>query len=112
MTFIDHITYTASSYMTSLGKNERGEHCSDRQTLIFNSLGFRKLKYFTYPLPRATKLKLEDPGCSIFEIRNFYCANNSLAFDIEANLKKRQTLRSLVSPQNDIRRGMTADIPY
>ena len=39
---------------------------TDRQTLIFNSLGFRKLKYFTYPLSRATKLKLEDPGCSIF----------------------------------------------
>ena len=130
--------------MTSLGKNEREEHCSDRQTLIFNSLGFRKLKYFTYPLSRATKLKLEDPGCSIFAafknvlgakryylitpilkehdnqfyilgkllknvrmewpqvkqrigfseseehefFRNVYCANNSLAFDIEANLKK------------------------
>lgn len=88
MTFIDHITSTASSWMTSLGKNEREEHCSDRQTLIFNSLGFRKLKYFTYPLSRPTKLKLEDPGCSIFEIRNFYCANNSLAFDIEANFEK------------------------
>lgn len=72
MTFIDHITYTASSCMTSLGKNEREEHCSDKQTLIFNSLGFRKLKYFTYPLSSATKLKLEDPGCSIFAaFKNF-----------------------------------------
>jgi len=66
MVFIDHITYTVSSCMASLGKMKREEHCSDGQTLIFNSLGFRTLKYFTYPLSSATKLKLEDPGCSIF----------------------------------------------
>lgn len=99
MTFIDHITSTASSWMTSLGKNEREEHCSDRQTLIFNSLGFRKLKHFTYPLSRPTKLKLEDPGCSIFKIRHFYCANNSLAFDIEANWFLRKMISAEEWPQ-------------
>ena len=48
MTFIDHITYTASSCMAPFGKIKREEHCSDRQTLIFNSLGFRKLFYLPF----------------------------------------------------------------
>ena len=47
MTFIDHITYTALSCMTSLGKNEREEHCFDRQTNVnFQFSGFSEAQVF------------------------------------------------------------------